>query len=128
MSNHIRINYENPARLLRVISHPVRMAILEILHDNEEMCVCHLEAILGYRQAYLSQHLMCLRDNQLVSDRRAGRNVYYRAAEEGVIAIIRETRKCTSTNKIDFQALDCSCPECESEISEQEKLNQQRGI
>ncbi len=121
MTNHIRENYEEPARLLRVISHPVRLAILQILHENEEMCVCHLEAILGYRQAYLSQHLMCLRENDLVSDRRAGRNVYYYMKEKGVMSIIKETVKCTSTKKIDFQALDCNCPECESETSKQEE-------
>lgn len=96
MSNHVRETYEDPARLLRVISHPVRLAILEILDENDEICVCHLEAMLGFRQAYLSQQLMCLRENDLVSDRRAGRNVYYRITEKGVISIIQETKKCTS--------------------------------
>jgi ArsR family transcriptional regulator len=127
MTNHIRETYKDSAGLLRVISHPVRLAILEILEANNEMCVCHLEAILGYRQAYLSQHLMCLRENELVSDRREGRNVYYRMKEKGVIPIIKETKKCTSTKKIDFQAIDCNCPECESKISKQEKSDQHRG-
>ncbi len=103
MSNHIKNAYEEMANLLRVISHPVRLAILDILHEEEEICVCHLEAMLGYRQAYLSQHLMCLREIGLLSDHRVGRNVYYRIKEKGVIPIIQETKKFTSFNTINFE-------------------------
>ncbi len=115
MTNQVGNHYKESARLLRAISHPVRLAILEILNEVDEACVCHLEALLGYRQAYLSQHLMCLREHNLVSDRRFGMNIYYRINQKGVASIIQETRNCTLTKKLDFHAEDCVCPECERE-------------
>ena len=39
------------ANFLKLLTHPVRIAILQILLQDEA-CVCHLEAALGYRQAY----------------------------------------------------------------------------
>ena len=41
---------ENAAALFKLLSHPSRLAILQVLRDGEE-CVCHLEAALGLRQA-----------------------------------------------------------------------------
>ncbi|MRS04979.1 ArsR family transcriptional regulator, partial [bacterium] len=46
--------YELQAQIYKVLTHPVRLAILEILRDGEH-CVCHMEAYLGLRQAYISQ-------------------------------------------------------------------------
>ena len=53
--------YEAQAQWLKVLTHPARLAILNILRDGEH-CVCHMEAHLGYRQAYISQQLMVLRE------------------------------------------------------------------
>ena len=58
-------------------------AILDILRGGEE-CVCHIQSVLGKRQAYVSQQLMLLRDAGLVVDRREGLNVYYRIVEPRV--------------------------------------------
>ena len=52
--------YMNEITLLKALSHPARLAILEALRQGEA-CVCHLEALFGWRQAYLSQQLMVLR-------------------------------------------------------------------
>ena len=127
MSNSICDHYQKSARLLRVISHPVRLAILDVLNEADEVCVCHLEALLGYRQAYLSQHLMRLREIGLVHDRRAGRNIYYHISEKGVAPIIRETKKCTFTSKINFRADGCECPDCESEPKSKNDMQERKS-
>ena len=59
------------AALFKVLMHPTRLAILGILRQGEE-CVCHMEATLGLRQAYISQQLSVLREAGLVSVRRDG--------------------------------------------------------
>ena len=64
-SNDLRV------QIFKVLTHPARLAILEILRDGEH-CVCHMEAHLGFRQAYISQQLSVLRDAGLVQDRRDG--------------------------------------------------------
>jgi DNA-binding transcriptional ArsR family regulator len=40
-----------------------------------------MEAHLGYRQDYISQQLMVLREAGLIQDRRDGWNVFYRVSE-----------------------------------------------
>ena len=51
---------EQIAQLLRAIDQPARLRILMAI-GRSEACVCHLEAMLVLRQAYISQHLMALR-------------------------------------------------------------------
>lgn len=79
--------FASQAKLFKVLMHPVRLAILDILREDEE-CVCHMEATLGYRQAYISQHLMLLRDAGLVTDRRDGWNIFYRVSKPEIYAVI----------------------------------------
>ena len=45
---------DEPARLFKILMHPGRLSILDMLRDGEH-CVCHMEAHLGYRQSYISQ-------------------------------------------------------------------------
>ena len=78
---------EDTAALFKLLSHPSRLAILQVLRDGEE-CVCHMEAALGLRQAYISQQLMVLRQAGLVTDQREGWNVYYRVVKPEVYALL----------------------------------------
>ncbi len=66
--------------LLRTLAHPARLHILELLREGE-VCVCHIQAVLGERQATVSQHLMALRAAHLVNSRKDGLRVYYSLAQ-----------------------------------------------
>jgi DNA-binding transcriptional ArsR family regulator len=79
--------YQTLVRRFKALNHPVRLAILDLLRDGER-CVYSLEAALGYRQAYISQQLMVLRDAGLVTDRREGWNVYYQTADHQLYKVI----------------------------------------
>ena len=68
----------------RALGHPTRLEIMKVLVAEGEACVCHLEARLGLRQAYLSQQLARLRRAGLVVDRREGLNVFYSPASAAV--------------------------------------------
>lgn len=118
MKSRIGKDMINPARLLRVISHPVRLAILEVLCKNKEMCVCHFEALFELRQAYLSQQLMCLREHKLVKDRRDGRNVYYSINEKGVVRLIQEAKKCFPQKNFNSQVKNTNYLDCENKITQ----------
>ena len=111
------------SNLLKNISHPTRIRILFAIGSGEA-CVCHLEAMLGYRQAYISQHLMELRKAGLLSTLRDGRFIYYRLRNRQVLDIILvtgivagipqiELDKLSSSNKIP----NCCCPKCSQELS-----------
>src|SRR5512142_3072310 len=78
---------EIPAEFLKAISHPTRLAVLEILREGEQ-CVCHMEAMLGLRQSRISQQLMVLREAGLVDVRRDGLNMYYRVLNPAVFGLL----------------------------------------
>jgi ArsR family transcriptional regulator len=82
--------------LLRLIAHPARLEILNLLRSGE-ICVCQMEAHLGYRQAYISQHLMALREAGLVADRRQGWKVFYRPLRPGLFALLDVAAEALNT-------------------------------
>ena len=77
-------NGRSAAEHFRALGHPTRLDIMQVLVAEGEACVCHLEARLGLRQAYLSQQLARLRQSGLVADRREGLNIYYRPASPAI--------------------------------------------
>ncbi len=73
--------------LLQAIGSEPRLEILFAIGSGEA-CVCHLEAALGYRQAYISQHLMGLREAGLLNTRRDGKYVYYRLEKPEIMEMV----------------------------------------
>lgn len=113
--------YSHQARLFRALAHPVRLRILDLL-ARQEACVCHLTAVLGQRQPYVSQQLAMLRDAGLVTDRREGTLIYYRLADGSVAELLIEGR--IAAEAISGEALlfplppdgsveNCPCPRCQ---------------
>ncbi len=94
--------------------HPARLSILENLRHGEQ-CVCHLEAVLACRQAYISQHLMVLREAGLVEDRRDGARIYYRVVRPEVFDLVDEANRMSGSIPAQINNLplpDCPCPKC----------------
>ena len=112
-------NYKPQAKIFKALTHPVRLAILNILRNGEE-CVCHMEAVLGYRQAYISQHLMLLREAGLIQDRRDGWNIFYRVTKPEVFNLIDATGVMVSEGPaqtgnnlpVRKNVPGCPCPKC----------------
>lgn len=106
---------EQTTNLFRALMHPTRLAILDMLRSGEQ-CVCHMEAHLGKRQAYISQQLMVLREAGLVDDQRDGLNVYYRVINPQVFAVIDSARAMLGVALDTAQVCDlpdgCPCPKC----------------
>lgn len=106
--------FEAQAQMLKLLTHPARLAILNILRDGEH-CVCHMEAHLGYRQAYISQQLTVLREAGLIQDRRDGWNIYYRVAEPRIFAVLTAVEQIIPPESRQSQprpVVACPCPKC----------------
>ncbi len=105
----------NPAAdIFRALAHPVRLALLELLREGE-VCVCHIQAVLGLRQAYISQQLMFLRQSGLVSARRQGWNVYYRVTNPRIFEVLDQVKAMLPAPFQPWlapEAVNCSCPKC----------------
>src|SRR5258705_13615137 len=69
--------------LFRTLADPTRRAVFERLAGEGELSVGDLTAGAGVSQPAVSQHLAVLRQAGLVSERRGGRHVHYRAAPDG---------------------------------------------
>lgn len=67
---------------LKLLADPTRLRLLLLL-EQEELSVAELQAILGMGQSRISSHLAQLKRAGVVSDRRAGKNVYYGASANG---------------------------------------------
>jgi DNA-binding transcriptional ArsR family regulator len=68
--------YELQADLCKALAHPIRMQVLALLCERERT-VEELTKLIHTGQPNLSQHLAALRQQKLVTPRRAGLNVYY---------------------------------------------------
>lgn len=113
---------------LAAIASPPRIAILLAIGIGEA-CVCHLEAALGWRQAYISQHLMALRKADILTDRRDGRYVYYRMKNTSILDLIKTAALLsglgaeTISNLINTQTYPaCECPHCVPAVVSVESL------
>jgi DNA-binding transcriptional ArsR family regulator len=102
--------YQEHAQLFQNLSHPVRIQILDILRGGEE-CVCHIQSVLGKRQAYVSQQLMVLRDAGLVADRKEGLYVFYRLADPTVAEVLQLVLGPAGAR---MTCEDTACPHCSS--------------
>jgi ArsR family transcriptional regulator len=105
------------AKFFKALTHPVRLEILNLLRTGEE-CVCHMEAVLGYRQAYISQHLSILRDAGLIDVRRDGWNVFYHVSRLEIFKLMdtagdisSASMKAEPVSKRRYSE-SCPCPKC----------------
>ena len=64
------------ANIFRALSHPTRIAILEVLREHE-LSARIIQEKLGLEQSNLSQHLAILRSRQIVVNRKDGNQVFY---------------------------------------------------
>jgi len=102
--------------LFRLLSHPMRVRIILAIGEGEA-CVCHLEAALGSRQAYISQHLMAMRQAGILEDRREGRFIFYRLKNPEVLRVVRAAAAAQKINLPETvedkeRPLSCTCPKC----------------
>ena len=107
--------YEIQSNLLKALSHSTRLAILDILRDGEQ-CVCHMEATLNLRQAYISQQLMILKQAGLLESRRDGLNLYYRVIKPEIFNVLDTLSSVTGVTaklpKHKHANANCPCPKC----------------
>lgn len=73
--------------VLKLLANEDRLLLLCQLSKGE-MCVSDLEQRLDIHQPTLSQQLGVLRNEDLVTPRREGKNIYYRIADPKALKVI----------------------------------------
>lgn len=105
------------ANIHKVLASPFRIRLLLTL-GRGEACVCHLETVLKKRQAYISQHLMVMRDSGILGTRRKGKYIYYRVLHDEVFDLLAASAAISGLEPdgLIFSAAQqysgCECPNC----------------
>jgi ArsR family transcriptional regulator len=97
--------YEVKANLFRVLGHPARLRILELLRDRGEHAVGALQVALGLGEGSTSQHLAALRRAGLVVSRRQGTTIYYRVENPRVFDLLAAGRDVIAAQITSQQAM-----------------------
>jgi len=83
---------QRAAETLRVVSHPARLRIVEILVEGERS-VTAIQESLGITQSQTSQHLSNMRVRGVLKCRKDGNMVYYSIANPDVVKVIHCIRQ-----------------------------------
>jgi predicted transcriptional regulator len=62
--------------MLKVIAHPVRLAIVDLLTENKRMTVLEIQAALNLEQAIASQQITLMEDKGVLLSEKVSRNKY----------------------------------------------------
>ncbi len=76
------------ARILAAIGDVERLRLLQLIAPGE-LCVSELVELSDAKATTVSQRLRLLRDHDLVRARRDGKHVFYRLADDHVVALLR---------------------------------------
>ena len=88
------------ASIFQALSHPTRIAVLEVLRDGE-LSARAIQDNLGVEQANLSQHLAILRSRQIVVNRKDGNQVFYSIRNPLLVEVLDIMRRYFQTNLAD---------------------------
>ncbi len=92
------------AEVFRALGHPKRVRILELLRGGERT-VGDLQQALGLDASSTSQHLGSLRNRDLVTARRDGKNVYYSIKDPRTAELLEVARRLITTRIENSQSL-----------------------
>ncbi len=65
------------AQVLSLSGNEVRLKILFLLQQENELCPCDLSDILGMTIPAISQHLRKLKDGNIIKFRKSGQTIFY---------------------------------------------------
>jgi len=82
------------ADVLKVIAHPVRLEIIELLEVNISMCVSELQEKIKIEQSQLSHHLAKMKEKGVLVSERDGKNIYYKLGFEQITRIFDCMQSC----------------------------------
>lgn len=80
-------SFDKVVKFFKTIGDSTRMKILWALNTHE-MCVCDLGYVLNMSKSAISHQLKILREENLVTYRREGKNVFYRLSDDHVKQMI----------------------------------------
>lgn len=72
------------SKVLELAANDVRLKILYLLEEENELCPCDISDILGMSIPAVSQHLRKLKDGNIIEARRAAQTIFYSLKDENL--------------------------------------------
>jgi DNA-binding transcriptional ArsR family regulator len=95
LSERIEANkIQSAVNMLKVISHPVRLAIVDLLTEKKKMTVLEIQEALQLEQAVASQHLTLMEDKNVLVSEKISRNKYVSLRYPKMVNIINCLENC----------------------------------
>ena len=80
------------ASMLKVLGHPIRISIIELLDEASKMSVTEIFKALKVEQAIASHHLNTLKNKRILNSERVGKNTYYSVSHPNLISAVKSVR------------------------------------
>lgn len=77
-------SFSQLSNILALAGNEVRLKIIYLLEEENELCPCDLSDILGMSIPAVSQHLRKLKDGNIVETRKEGQTIYYSLTPENL--------------------------------------------
>lgn len=75
---------EEKTDVLKTMGHPIRLSIVQLLVESEEMTVTEIYSKLNIEQAVASHHLRIMKNANVLLSTKHGKHVHYSLAEESI--------------------------------------------
>ncbi|RZK36932.1 MAG: transcriptional regulator [Hymenobacter sp.] len=69
------------AELLKVLAHPIRLKIINLLSQHRELNVTTIQRQIAINQSLVSHHLIKMNDKGILTKVRGGKEIYYSLAD-----------------------------------------------
>lgn len=74
--------FESLSNVLALAGNQVRLKILYLLEEENELCPCDLAEVLEMSNPAISQHLKKMKEGNIVKIRKVGQTIYYSLTDE----------------------------------------------
>ncbi len=95
------MNNALPVQFYKNLADDTRLKVLLLIQRETELCVCELTVALALSQPKISRHIAQLKLHHLLSERKVGRWVFYRIADE-LPLWQKQVLELSSSNNPDF--------------------------
>jgi DNA-binding transcriptional ArsR family regulator len=72
------------SKVLELAANDVRLKILYLLEEENELCPCDISDILGMSIPAVSQHLRKMKDGNIIESRRVAQTIFYSLKDENM--------------------------------------------
>ena len=97
MTKRTKAKYEVMAKVIKAMSHPTRLLIVEEI-NRKKRCVCELTEMAGVDISTVSKHLSVLKEAGIVSDDKRGSQIFYSLRVPCVLDFLKCVESVIKTN------------------------------